>query len=304
MRRGAGGRFRGGVLRAALCLGTLALFAAGPAPAFEGRAVDLSAEFREAIARFNALLARPDRAEQPELWDAAELRFRAILNTDPGGARADEAAFMVGEVNYQRHRLLRERRYLDAAIAAYRRVLDSYRFSSRGGDALVRLADIHYDNLNDSRRAYLLYRRAARDYPDTDASRRARVRMVALNARFPQYASLGDAARDPAAASPRASRPLPSPGAILGGREAGAGRRRAAPVTPKRAPDLPGSPPDGGAIPPKPEAEKPPKREHAKAEGKKPRSADAPHPLLEEGPIPLRSPSEDLPSLRSLRPRS
>lgn len=292
----------GGLVLAALAVSSGAAVAAGPSRAWEGRAVDLSAEYVRARSEFKALRERPDRSRHPELWDNIERQFSAIVKTDPGGAYADEAVFMIGEVNFQRHRLFRERKYLDAAVTAFKRVLVSYPLSSRGGDALVRLADIHYYNLDDSQRGYLLYRRAVREYAETDSARRARIRMIAMEARYPDYAAMNDSALDTVIAPSRPGRPLPSPGAVLGGhkRRAKGGKARVAPRA--RAVELPGSPTDGSS----PVPSKAPWSGSAPREssGRSAAERDDPHPILEEGPIPLKTPSDDLPSVRSLRPGS
>ncbi len=309
----------GVVVFAALSVSSGAAVAAGPSDAWEGRAVDLSAEYGRARSEFKALRQRPDRHRHPELWDDVERKFSAIVKTDPGGAHADEAAFMIGEVNFQRHRLFRERKYLDAAVMAFKRVLASYPLSSRGGDALVRLADIHYYNLDDSRRAYLLYRRAVRAYAETDSARRARIRMIAMEARFPHYVAMNDGSLDAVIPPSRPGRPLPSPGAVQGGRKRRTRSGTATVETQARAADLPGSPTDGA--PPVPsktpwsgsakresvddeEARGIPAPVHSESSGRSAAERDDPHPLLEEGPLPLKSPSDDLPSVRSLRPGS
>ena len=288
-----------GVLLAALAVSSGAAIAAGPPGVWEGRAVDLSAEYLRARGEFKALRERPDRHRHPELWDNIERQFRAIVKTDPGGAHADEAAFMIGEVNFQRHRFFRERKYLDAAVKAFKRVLASYPLSSRGGDALVRLADIHYYNLDDSRQAYLLYRRAVRKYAETPSARRARIRMIAMEARYPHYAALKDSALDTVIAPARPGRPLPSPGAAMGGRKR---RERVG------APPVPSKPPSSGSAKRESvddkEARGIPAPVSRESSGGSAADRYDPHPLLEEGPIPLKSPSDDLPSVRSLRPRS
>ena len=293
----------GSIVLAALAVSSGAAVAAGPSGAWEGRAVDLSAEYQRARGEFKALRERPDRNRHPELWDNVERRFNAIVKTDPGGAHADEAAFMIGEVNFQRYRLFRERKYVDAAVAGFKRVLTSYPLSSRSGDALVRLADIHYYNLADSQRAYLLYRRAVRGYAETDSARRARIRMIAMEARFPEYAAMNDTALDTVIAPSRPGKPLPSPGAVRGDR-----KRRRSSVTPSVSPPVPSKAPGSGSAKRESvqdeEVREIPAPVRRESSGRSAADRADPHPLLEEGPIPLKSPSEDLPSVRSLRPRS
>lgn len=293
------GRATFAALAAAFLFLTVPGVASRAARAFEGRAVDLSAEYDRAAADFASFLKEPARIKDTRRWKAFADRFEKIYETDRGGARADDALFMVGEVRYERYRIFRRREDLDAALSAYRRLLEHYRFSSRRSDALVRLADIHYYNLDDTRRAYLLYRRAARENTDSEAARRAGVRVVAIEARHPELAAQDDAPIAGIVPPPAPSRPLPSPGAVIG-----AGRfRNAAPGAP--AVRAPRPVPRRGAGEVRSGAGK--ARSDARKAPPAPRRDAAPppgNPLLQEGAEPLRRPSDDLPVLRSTRPPS
>jgi tetratricopeptide (TPR) repeat protein len=234
-----------------------------------------------------AAVVRPDR------WDDVERRFRSILNADPGGPHADGAAFMLGEIHAERYRFFRDRREIDRAVRAYEHVIEQYPQSAFADDALVRLADILYYNLDDTRGALALYRRVVERYPASDKASRARIRTVAIEQRHPEYG--GAVAR--AAPERRWEKPLSSPGAVVDG---GAQRVRSS---------LPGAPVDeapptdeAALAAPRPAAAAP-AVEAARAPETEPEDETL-HPLLQEGPIPLRRPSDDLPPLRALRPRS
>ncbi|MDP3939496.1 MAG: hypothetical protein Q8R92_15360 [Deltaproteobacteria bacterium] len=266
----------------------------GAALAADGRIVDLSGDYNRTRVEFESFLQNPDRFKDTGRWDGFADRFRRIYETDRGGPRADEALYMVGEVNYERHRVFRRREYLDAAISAFTRLLDSYRYSSMGSDALVGLADIHYYNLDDPRRAYLLYRRAARDYADTEAARRARVRLVAIEAQHPEFASADDSQLEGLIPPAGSGKPLPSPGAVVGGRTGGrpatAGRTTAGRTTVEQTPAATAARTVRDPAPP-------PRPVRSDA------AASAPgNPLLQKGPNPFKRPSDDLPVLSSPGP--
>ncbi len=276
----------------------------GAALAADGRIVDLSGDYDRARVEFESFLQNPDRFRDASRWNGFADRFCEIHETDRGGPRADEALYMVGEVNYERHRVFRRREYLDAAISAFTRLLETYRYSSKGSDALVRLADIHYYNLDDPRRAYLLYRRAARDYPDTEAARRARVRLVAIEAQHPEFASSDDSPLHGIVPPTRSGKPLPSPGAVVGGRR-GDRPRTVGPTTVGRTTleqttvegTTAGGSPAAADVRTVRDPEPPPLPVRSGAAA--PTSAN---PLLQEGPKPFKRPSDDLPVLSSPGP--
>jgi tetratricopeptide (TPR) repeat protein len=202
---------------------------------------------------------------------------------------------MLGEIHRERYRLFRERRELERAVAAYEHVIEKYPRSAFADDALVHLADIHYYNLDDSRGAYALYRRVVERYPGGDNASRARIRTVAIEHRHPEYAARPGAGTGGPEPVSGWDKPLSSPGAVTGG---GVQRARTS---------LPGAPVDRAQLGRQGALGAPSAPAAARAVEAAPQRTpedETLHPLLQEGPIPLKGPSDDLPPLRSLRPRS
>jgi hypothetical protein len=291
------------------------------------------AQFRDALARFRNLTESPTARRRPELWDQAAARFRAILAEDRAGAWADDSAYMIAEVAYERFHTFHRRADLDRALDGYRNLLLRYPRSPYGDDALVQLGEIHYYQLGDAKGALAYYRRAAREYPNGDMAPRARARVLAIETAQPAPRATVGSSEATVGERPLA-KPLSSPGAVIGGRVGRAAPRRYEPEAPPAheatAPPPPRADEESGirpekapeaAIPPAREApirqEAPPARpapvtrlplpEPAPERVEPPVAAPVPerlpppgrsrNPLLEEGPIPLKTPSDDLPLL-------
>lgn len=285
-------RSLGRALRPWLLLAAIAAAAGSLAPraaAAPGDPEVPAGAYEDARARFEALLASQEARARPDRWDDVERRFRAILNADPGGPQADGAAFMLGEIHAERYRFFRDRRDIDRAVRAYEHLIERYPQSALADDALVRLADILYYNLDDTGGALALYRRVVERYPASDKATRAQVRTVAIERRHPEYAG----AVAGAAPERRSDKPLSSPGAVVDG-----GVPRLRPVLPGRP--IHEVPPAGEAALAAPR----PAAAAAAVEAVRAPEEETLHPLLREGPIPLKRPSDELPPLRTLRPGS
>ncbi len=298
----------------------LAMLWAAPraARAQAAASADASERLDDAFARFRALTESPTARRRPELWNQAASRFEAILRANPAAPRAGEAAYLLGEVYHERYHTFHARGELDRAVAAYRHVLARYPHSAYADDALYQLGEINYYQLGDAWNAYVDYRRITREYPDSDMAPRARIRLATLDqARTTPSVPLPS----PGAVvggSPSAGSPLSSPGAVVG--ESPKGRRTVIlGPTPPRIPEAPRrasrkerrsrraarleppvtevpreTRPETSAL-----ATTPPVAPSPAPTPSAPASSTArpPNPLLEEGSIPLRRPSENLPRL-------
>ncbi len=324
-------RTAGRTAGAALVAGAL-LLALGPS-ASEAR-TSLRRQFEQAQARFHSLTQSPAERLRPELWDQAEARFRAIVDASPAGGWADDATYLLAEVYHARFHTFHREFDLDRAIETYAGLVEDHPGSPYADDALVRLGEIHYYQLRDPDGALRFYRRVLRDHPGGDMADQARTRMVAIERRFPRSRLSVD--RNEATVGARALPGTPllsSPGAVIGGRinsrvPAELLRKTLVPEAPRDAEEMgeaTAPPPprreEGFASPPAiEESAAPPLVPAEDREPQAPRAMDARpeaqggplrtapsrplNPLLEEGPIPLRTPADRLPVLAPAGPRS
>ncbi|OGP85506.1 MAG: hypothetical protein A2Y95_05615 [Deltaproteobacteria bacterium RBG_13_65_10] len=280
------------------------IFAATPrACRAQARAsTDMAGRLDDALARLRALTESPTGRRRPELWDQAAARFEAIRRADPGAPRADEAAYLLGEVYYERYHVFRAPADLDRAIAAYRHVVARYPHSAYADDALYQLGEIHYYQLGDTRSAYVQYRRIVREHPGSDMAQRARIRLAALDQAQAAPSTPISSARAVVGHAPSGRKPLSSPGAVLGELPGG---RRTVILDPPSA-EIPEAPRRASrkeralqraARPEAPVKQVSPKASAPAAVAPRGGYARSRNPLLEEGPIPLRKPSDALPRL-------
>ena len=290
--------------------------------------------FRQAVTRFRNLTESPTARRRPELWDQAAARFRAIASASPSGAYADDASYLLGEVYHERFHTFHRDLDLDLAIETYEAVPTRYPGSSYADDALVQLGEIHYYQLGDARQALRFYRRAVEDYPYGDMTGRARIRIGAIEKRDVHPRATVDSPEATVGTRPLPGRPLSSPGAVVGGRlpvervpvervpmerlpverlpEIEAPREATVPRAGEAEGEATASPPpalrETVTPPPGPEesgdgeAARAPMAEGSGVPGSMP--SRPLNPLLEEGPIPLRTPADRLPILPTEGPRS
>ena len=107
-------------------------------------------------------------------YDEAVRGFQLYLTKYPKGARADNAAYWIGEAQYVQ-------KDYDAALKSFESVLDRYPDSTKAPDAMLRIGYCQYE-LKAYKNARTTLRKVVASYPDTEAARLATQRLTDMDA--------------------------------------------------------------------------------------------------------------------------
>ncbi|MBN1881336.1 MAG: N-acetylmuramoyl-L-alanine amidase [Deltaproteobacteria bacterium] len=131
--------------------------------------------------KYLSLVSSPERMEWRESWEDVIDTFLVVVLDHPDSERADDALYMVGILYRDLYNKAKNPRDLNLSLEAFVNLVDNYPTSNLADDGLLVAGDISLHLLDEGGRAYCLYARLVREYPEGDMVDDARERIAGLD---------------------------------------------------------------------------------------------------------------------------
>lgn len=122
-----------------------------------------------------------DRKKDRVSWMAVIHKYQNVAKKYSRSNYAPRSWFKVGKLYEDLNRFSSNPKDLDRAVEAYLTVAESYPSSSLADDAVFNAARVYNEGLSSPQKAYTLYQKVIKDFPDGDMAQLAREQMNSLN---------------------------------------------------------------------------------------------------------------------------
>ena len=122
-----------------------------------------------------------DKKKDRVSWMAVIHKYQTVVKNYPHSPYAPKARFKAAKLYEGLHELSSNPKDLDRAVDAYLAVADEYPGSSLSDDALYKAAQIYNFKLSAKQKAYTLYQKIIKEYPDGNMVQLAREQLNSLN---------------------------------------------------------------------------------------------------------------------------
>ncbi len=141
--------------------------------------------YRKARDDYRSLQNSSRKQMYREQWQRVYSQFESIYKRFPKSERGADALYMCGKTTAGLYHISRIKSDAERAVELFAQMADTYPDSSLADDALLQAGELLENALSNKQRAYILYDRLVKTFPEGDMVKKARARLTALAAYAP-----------------------------------------------------------------------------------------------------------------------